>query len=205
MIGRIDRTGGVEETHRFELQGDRSGLSFAQSNKKSSLDDKLRVFEPPNRDAMLSTLLILAILAAIAWPYYTVYRLDRALALNDRQELEKLLDLEAIRRQLRQVLDQNIEGMVERYDNLLFKFLRGGVKEVGGTAYDALDDDWFRDTVLTAQRRSNSRRSLLGGFSFACFERPTRFLIRAGDLGKNPVHLYMTLKHWRWRVTAVFV
>jgi hypothetical protein len=42
-------------------------------------------------------------------------------------------------------------------------------------------------------------------FAFACFETPTRFLVRAGTLDKNPVHLYLTLQRWQWRVTTVFV
>jgi hypothetical protein len=156
---------------------------------------------------MLSILLILGILAFVAWPYYTVYRLDQALLANDQGELERLLDLEAIRRHYKELLDLNIEGLAERFDNPVFRFFRGGVKEVGGAAFASFDCDWVCETVRAAQLNSSSRRRrpVLGGFSFACFETPTRFLIRAGELGKNPVHLYLTLQQWQWRVTAVFV
>lgn len=154
----------------------------------------------------MSLILMLAVLAYLAWPYYTVIRLDRAITLNDPGELERLIDLAAIRRQFKQLLEQNIEGFADRFDNPVFRFLRGGVKEVGASAFDAIDHDWVREAVLGAQRVEDApRRRLLGGFSFAFFETPTRFMVRAGALGNNPVHLYLTLQQWQWRVTAMFV
>ena len=114
--------------------------------------------------------------------------------------------MEAIRQQFKHILDQNIEGVVERYDNPIVRFMRGGVKELSASALDSIDLDWVRNTVLAAQRYPGaSGPQLLGGFSFACFEAPGRFLIRAGRLGQDPIHLYMTLRNWQWRVTAIFV
>jgi hypothetical protein len=153
---------------------------------------------------MLTSLLILLVLGFLAWPYYMVYRLDRALALNDRREMEKLIDLESVRRQFKRLLDEDIEGVTVQFDNPVFKFLRGGVKELSAATFDAVDYDWIREAILTAESHQR-RRPGIGRFSFACFESPTRFLIRAGELGKNPIHLYMTLRNWQWRVTALFV
>ncbi len=129
-------------------------------------------------------LLILAVLAYVAWPYYTLWRLDQALTKNDLDELVKQFDLTAIRHHL----------------------LQDGVKEGGAAALDAIDASWVRERLLTAQViEAAPPRPVLGGFAFACFERPTRFLVRSGALGKNPVHLYLTLQGCQWRVTAVFV
>ena len=154
---------------------------------------------------MLTFLLVVGVLGYIAWPYYTVYRLDRALVENDEQELKKRIDLDAIRLQFKQKLDRQIEGVAEGYDNPILKFLRGGVKELGSTSMEAIDYEWLRETIRTAQISRRARpHPLLGRFSFAFFESPGRFLIRAGELGENPVHLYMTFQPWQWRVTALF-
>jgi len=155
---------------------------------------------------MLVFLVLLGILAFAAWPYTVVYRLDRAVQANNRHELEKLLDLVAIRQHLKQQLDQNIEDHTEQLDNLVFRFLRGGVKEIGAVSLEAIDADWVQAVLTTAQHNAPaSRRRLLGCFSFACFERPTRFLVRAGELGNHPVHLYLALRRGQWRVSGVFV
>jgi hypothetical protein len=155
---------------------------------------------------MLAFLILLGILAFVAWPYTVVYRLDRAVLAHDRRELEKLLDLVAIRQQLKQQLDQNIEDYTEQLDNLVLRFLRGGVKEIGAVSLEAIDADWVQAALLAAQQNPPApRRRLLGGFSFACFERPTRFLVRAGELGNHPVHLYLALRQGQWRVSGVFV
>lgn len=155
---------------------------------------------------MLAFLVLLGILGFVIWPYSVVYRLDQALLAGDNSELEKLLDLPAIRQQLKQQLDQNIEGYTEQLDNLVLRFLRGGVKEIGAISLETIDADWVQAALQAPQQQlSKPRKGLLGGFTFACFESPTRFLVRAGELGKNPVHLYLTLRRWQWRVTAVFV
>jgi hypothetical protein len=154
----------------------------------------------------MSAIVTLVILAYLAWPYYVLWRLDRAIAENRISELARLLDLAAIRRQFQALWEADVTGVAEQFDNPVFRFLRGGVKEVGAGMFEAIDEAWVRECVLMAQQNEAApRRPFLGGFAFACFERPTRFLVRAGALGKNPVHLYLTLHGWQWQVTAVFV
>jgi hypothetical protein len=157
-------------------------------------------------EVMLTLLVLVGALTYIAWPYTVVYRLDRALRARDRRALEQLLDLAAICQQLKQQVDQNIEHSTDQFDNLVLRFLRGGVKELSAVSLDAIDAVWV-EAVLRAAQPSvpDGRRGLLGGFTFACFERPTRFLVRAGELGTQPVHLYLTLRQGQWRVSGVFV
>jgi hypothetical protein len=154
----------------------------------------------------MSLIIVLAVLVYLAWPYYTLWHLDQALTDNDQSALARLLDLAAIRRQFHQLWEQKLEGVTEPFANPVFRFLRDGVKEVGAAAFDNIDANWVREAILAAQHTEAApRRLLLGGFAFAGFETPTRFLVRAGALGKYPVHLYLTLQGWQWRVTAVFV
>ncbi len=155
---------------------------------------------------MLVSIVILLVLAYLIWPYYQLNQLGRALDVNDEYTLRKCLDLDAIQRGVKGIVDKNIEGVGENYDNPVVKFLRGGVKELSGSALDFVDFEWVRDTLLGAREQPGARGpQWLGGFSFAFFEAPNLFLVRAGRLGENPVHLHMTLQNWRWRVTAVFV
>ena len=155
---------------------------------------------------MISSLIVLIVLAFVVWPYIQLSRLGRAIDENDVHSLRRLVDVEAIRRQLKGIIDQHIEGATERYDNPIIRFVRGGVKEISASSLESVDLEWVRNTLFAARHYPGSRGSqLLGGFSFAFFEAPTRFVIRAGKLGQEPIHLYMTLKDWKWRVTAVFV
>ncbi len=156
---------------------------------------------------MLSTLVILLALAFILWPYIQLKRLGEAIDENDERELRRLVDEDEIRHRLRQIVDRNIEDVTERYDNPIIRFVRGGVKELSGSALDVVDLEWVRNTLYAARRHPGGYYGspLMGGFSFAFFESPTRFLVRAGRLGEEPIHLYMTLRNWQWRVTAVFV
>ncbi len=156
---------------------------------------------------MLSWLLFLSLLAFGAWPYYQLYRLDKALVENDQRMLYKIVDLDAVRRRHKQVLEQNLERLVGPQDNPVINFVRGGIRALGDSAYESIIDmDWVRDRLLATRREAHEQHfSLLGGFSFAFFETPIRFLARAGELGEDPVHLYLTLQNWRWRVTALYI
>jgi hypothetical protein len=157
-------------------------------------------------EVMLTFIVLLGILAFVAWPYAVVYRLNRAVMANDRHELERLLDLDAIRQHLKQQLDQNIEDSTEQLDNLVVSFLRGGVKEIGAISLESIDAEWVQAVIRAAHQNSKApRQGWLGCFSFACFDRPTRFLVRAGELGQHPVHLYLALRHGQWRVSGVFI
>jgi hypothetical protein len=155
---------------------------------------------------MISSIIVLIVLAFVAWPYVQLNRLGRAIDENDEHELRRLVDVEAIRRRFKGIIDQNIEGVTERYDNPIIRFVRGGVKELSGSSLESVDVAWVRNTLFAARHYpGNQGPQLLGGFSFGFFEAPSRFLIRAGKLGQEPIHLYMSLKDWKWRVTAVFV
>ena len=155
---------------------------------------------------MISSIIVLVVLGFVVWPYVQLNRFGRAIDVNDERELRSLVDVEAIRRQMKKIIDQNIEGATERYDNPVIRFVRGGVKELSGASLESVDLDWVRNTLFAARHYpGNQGPQLLGGFLFAFFETPTRFLVRAGKLGQEPIHLYMSLKDWKWRVTAVFV
>ena len=56
------------------------------------------------------SLLFLALLAFVAWPYYHVYRIDDALGKDDLEALAELVDLQAIQQEMTQRLDAGLEA-----------------------------------------------------------------------------------------------
>jgi hypothetical protein len=156
---------------------------------------------------ILGFIATLLIAAALLWPYYTLYRLDNALANFDQASLNKLVNLEAVRKvhkdSMGSVLDRALGP--QAFGQLpMVDMLRKGLNAAGDSAVDSsVDLQWIRDTLYPPPT-NHAKPGLLGALSFAFFESPTRFLVRLGELGTTHVHFYLTLEDWNWRVTAVY-
>ncbi|RKZ76322.1 MAG: hypothetical protein DRQ57_04210 [Gammaproteobacteria bacterium] len=145
----------------------------------------------------LSGLIFLAIVAYFALPYYHLYQIDNAVVNNNHAALEELIDIEEVRK----VHKENVEWQINNTgpQGMVADAMRKGVKVLGDTAVDAvIDVNW----ILT--RLHKTQGSLWQQLTFAFFESPTRFTIRLGQLGQDPVHIQMTMQDWYWRVTAVY-
>jgi hypothetical protein len=71
---------------------------------------------------------------------------------------------------------------------------------LGNLAVDeSIDLNWIRSSLNIKESAS-----LRDSINFAIFESPTRFLVRLGNLGENPVHFYLTLTDWDWRLTGIY-
>jgi hypothetical protein len=155
----------------------------------------------------LSTLLFIAVLAYGAWPYYHVYGLDRALQADNREKLEQLIDIAAVRTARKQQLDHALDRTVgSDPGNPVTQMLRQGATALGGSSVDAtVNLDWVRETLAgRSLRPGEPYPSLIDRIDFAFFEAPAEFLIRLGPLGDHPIHIVMTLDGWQWRVSAIY-
>ncbi|MDD2814575.1 MAG: DUF2939 domain-containing protein [Thiotrichaceae bacterium] len=160
----------------------------------------------------LTGLLLLIVFTFIALPYVRLYQLDDALATNDMNTLNKLVDLESVRTTYKKSLEfkvgrvtGDVAAALPAANNGLVEFMRGGVKALGDkTLNDVLDMNWVRTKLHPQLANPSENNSIWQSMSFAFFESPTRFIVRIGDLGKNPIHLRMTLQDWYWRVTAIY-
>ncbi len=149
-------------------------------------------------------LVIVLLLAFVSWPYYQLWRLDQAVVANDRQALTELVNLVAVREQIKRRLNKEVDSAVGDVSNSFINWLQDGIHRMGADAVDRLVTlDWVREQLL-----SKSARQVSAGFidqiSYAFFDRPERFLVRIGELGGEPVHFHLSLEDFRWRVTSLY-
>jgi hypothetical protein len=105
---------------------------------------------------------------------------------------EQLIDIESIRR----VRKENIEWKLQKLQGKNGSFLPDII------ANAAINQMINYPNLLASLRQING--SLWQHTSFIFFESPTRFMIRLGNLGHNPLYIEMTLQAWVWRVTAIY-
>ena len=150
-------------------------------------------------------LLFAAVVAYAGWPYVNLYRLDRALLQNDRAALHELVDLDALKAQHKAMLEKQVQRSIGAQPGPISGLVRDGARWYGTQSSEAIDLDSVRQR-LRRQRASapDAYPSIITDTTFAFFEWPTRFLIRLGDLGDEPIHVRMTLEDWRWRVTGIY-
>jgi len=154
-------------------------------------------------------LLLFALLGYGLWPYYTVFRLDNALAQSDPAAIAPYVDLPAIRVGYKARLDGTVDTFVPS-DNSdgarVVQWLADNLQRLGDTALDqAITLEWVRNMLRDAVARTGDgqARRFIGGIDFAFFESWDRFVIRLGELGEGPVFVVMTLQGADWRVTDV--
>ncbi|MEM7254391.1 MAG: DUF2939 domain-containing protein [Pseudomonadota bacterium] len=150
--------------------------------------------------------LAFTLIALLAWPYIYVYRLDRAVASNDIVTLKKLVDVDAIRDDMKQKVDRNLSSRVGRSPGSIIGWIQEGVRQVGVKAIDmAVDLEWVLNTLRTRHHNEGEvDPSFLSDTSFAFFESYDRFLIRIGELGEDPIHVRLRLAGGAWRVTGIY-
>ena len=142
------------------------------------------------------TLVLFTLLALLAWPYIYVYRIDAAVGARDTVALERLVDLTAVRAQVKSDLDKEVSGTLGNDGGRVVRWLKEGIKLVSDSAIDAnIDMEWVLHSL--SQRPTDPpqvRESLMGDISYAFFEAPDRFMVRLGELGADPVHIEMALQ-----------
>lgn len=155
----------------------------------------------------VAIIFVFTIAALVAWPYVYVYRLDQALTRPTPESLQRLVDLDAVRVQVKREVDGDVSGAVGNDAGRVTRWLKGGFKLVSDTAVDAnIDLLWVRGKLNTRPTQPPSPRpSFIGDISYAFFESYDRFMIRLGALDQNPVHVRMDLQADNtWRVVAIY-
>lgn len=153
----------------------------------------------------LIALLILCLLGFVAWPYYHLWRLDQAVVSNDRQALEHLVDLRAVREQIKRRLNKEVDSAVGDVSNAFVDWLQDGIRRMGGDAVNRLVTlDWVREQLLSKTLPGGPEPGFIDQISYAFFDRPDRFLVRIGELGEEPVHFHLSLVGADWRMTSLY-
>lgn len=63
--------------------------------------------------------------------------------------------------------------------------------------------DWIRN-LLTGADQKQAANSMFDTLDHAFFESPNRFLVRLGELGKDPIILMMRREELVWRLTEIY-
>ena len=125
---------------------------------------------------------------------------------NDRTALNELVDLDALKEQHKTSLEKRVDHTFGGDPKRVPEFLRQGARWIDdATANAVVDVDWVREQLRWRRPTPpDAYPSIITDTTFAFFEAPTRFLIRVGDLGEQPVHVRMALQDWHWRVTEIY-
>jgi|GEM_PF-4021870 hypothetical protein len=173
------------------------------------------------------TLLLALAAIFVAWPYGTFYQLSGALKNNHQADLQKLVDLDAIRKNYQQDMAYQMQhGAVGQWmgQSDAAQLIRGTVQNLAQAGTEqTITLDWLRDNLV---KQDHHYENISEQLSFAFFENPEKFLIRLGELGQHPQHLYLSWQPWhfpdaqnqlswttwfqqyalqRWRLTAVYL
>jgi len=159
---------------------------------------------------LLRYLVLFALVAFVAWPYYQVFRLDDALGEGDLRALEQFLDVPAIRRNYKQRLESGLEFLqsdLRDADNPLVRLQsEQNLQRLGDAALEqTITLEWARDTLREAAATATDKRPpyFMAAITFAFFESYDRFLIRLGEFGEHPTHVRMRLQDKTWRITDI--
>lgn len=157
---------------------------------------------------ILGSLLLIAVVAYGIWPYYTLFRLDTALADSDARAIAPFVDLPAVQRRYKQRLGETVGGFVPRGNSegeQVIGWLAENLARLGDAALEqAITIQWVRNTIRTAAERATDKRPayLIAGIDFAFFESWDRFMVRLGPVGEG-THLLFSLQGTEWRITDI--
>lgn len=157
---------------------------------------------------IIGYLLAFAVIGYGIWPYYTIFRLDTALADPSPKAIAPYVDLPAIQAAYKARLDSAVGGFKPRGDSdgeRVVAWLAENLQRLGDSALDqAITLEWVRSTLRDAAARATEERPayFMAGIDFAFFESWNRFVIRLGALG-NDTHVVMTLEDRAWHITDI--
>lgn len=148
---------------------------------------------------MILRLLLLAVLLYGSIPYYSLYRLNHALVVNDQLQMNKYIDLSQIRTQYKESLRIDQSGQ----EGAFSRMFRGTANSMSAMTVDQLVTvDWVRQKLSRAER-DQIGQSMFERLDHAFFEGANTFLVRLGTLGEEPLHLIFRREGLVWRLSAL--
>lgn len=145
--------------------------------------------------------LLLALLAWVAWPYVSLWRLDRALVRGDDAALAGLVDLESVRAEVRRSLNKDERGTLGPRSERFADWVAGALRYGDAAALDrAVTLAWVREQLLAPSPPGAGLRPAL---TWAFFRGPFGFIVRLGEPEQDPVLLRMCFTGTGWRLCAL--
>lgn len=148
---------------------------------------------------MILRLLLLAALLYASVPYYSLYRLNHALVVNDSAQLNRYIDLEQVRSQYKASLRIDEAGQ----EGAFSRMFRGTANSMSALTVDQMVSiDWIRQKLSRAEP-GQIGQSMFDRLDHAFFEGPNTFLVRIGSLGGEPLHLILQREGVLWRLSQI--
>jgi hypothetical protein len=137
------------------------------------------------------------------WPYLVLWRVDGAALQADPAALAPFVDLKAVRRAITLKLNKDATSTIGPLSDPFIHWLQSAITADGsGTIQRLVTLRWVRDQLL--KHRNAGDGGFLRGLSYAFFDAPDEFRVRIGPPSGNPTEVRMRLRHFRWRITAVY-
>ena len=156
----------------------------------------------------VSFLLFAALLAFLAWPYYRIYQIDDVLGYDDPEALAPLVDLEAVRAGTLSQLDSSMQAATGRpQDGSVMDWVKDNLRDLGSGAVDQMIDlAWVQAALQRAARQAIDEPPyyFMRGIDYAFFDGYDSFLIRLGEIDRNPTHVRLRLRAGNWRITGIY-
>lgn len=139
----------------------------------------------------------------LAWPYVTLWRVERAAYDGDMAVLADLIDMSSVRAEIKRKLNKDADSDIGELSDPFIRWLQEGIAAMGSQAVDRLVTlSWVRARLI--EHIAGSNEGLLGGGSYAFFDAPDGFIARIGLAADTPLLLHLRFRGLRWRVSAVY-
>ena len=154
------------------------------------------------------SLLLAALLAFMAWPFYRIYQIDDVLGYDDPEALAPLVDLEAVRSGTMSQLNSSMQAATGRpEEGSVMDWVQDNLRDLGGDAVDRMIDlAWVHAALQRAARQAIDEPPyyFMRGIDYAFFDSYDSFLIRLGEIDRNPTHVRLKLRAGNWRITGIY-
>jgi hypothetical protein len=145
---------------------------------------------------------LLLVLAYLAWPYLTLWRLDRALVADDQAALDSLVDLGAIRGEILRKVNKESPSLIGPLSDAFIDWLEQGIRRNGTETLDRqVDLAWVRQRLLS---HSPPGGGLTPSLTHAFFQDPLHFVLRVGPPDRAPVLAVLSFRGLGWRLAALY-
>ncbi|MCU0834911.1 MAG: DUF2939 domain-containing protein [Chromatiaceae bacterium] len=143
------------------------------------------------------------LLAYLAWPYISLWRLDRAVRGEEAEALATLVDLASVRGEIKKKLNKDVGSRLGPVSDRFIRWLQAGIQSLGSDAIDRLVTlDWVREQLLV-HSPGGAADGFLGEVSFAFFDARGGFQVHIGPPDDGPVRLHLERHGLAWRVSAL--
>jgi hypothetical protein len=154
----------------------------------------------------------LSILACLylASPYVALWRLDRAAVNGPTVALAALVDIDAVRDQIRRRLNKEEESRIGEVSDAFIDWIQDGIRRQRSRPLaHSIDLAWIRELLLS---HAEDRAGFWPAVAYAFFDSPTQFRVRIDSRASEsapgstppPVHLQFQRRWLGWRVIAAY-